>query len=101
VGLVEVVLVNGGIIAAAPSGAHCTTGSAVTTGACTGACGRYTGWRRATAFVVFPASGTIFVVRVLLHMYHAQSFCLLHVRTSVLRRQTPPFLTWNTELNMM
>lgn len=100
-GLVEVVLVNGGIVAAVPTGAHCTRSSAVTTGAGAGACGRYAGWRRATALVVFPASGTVFVVRVLLHVYDAQSFCFLNVRASVLRRQTPPFLAWNTKLNMM
>jgi hypothetical protein len=98
---VQVVLVNGGIVTAVPTRPHCTRSSAMSTGACPGACGRHAGRRRATALVVFPASGSVFVVRVFLHMYHAQSFCLFHVRASVLRRQTPPFLTWNTEFNMM
>jgi hypothetical protein len=99
VGLVQVMLVNGRIVTAVATRPHCSRSSAVTSGACTTACGCHTRRRRTTALVVFPASRTVFVVRVFLHVYHSQSFCFFYVWASVLRRQTPPFLTWNIELN--
>lgn len=86
-------MVKGRIGTAVSTRPDYTRRATVTVGARPCASGGDAGRRRAATLVVFPASGTVFVVRVFLHMNHAQSFGLLHVRASVLRRQTSPFFT--------
>lgn len=50
--------------------------------------------RRTSAFVMLPASWSVLVIGVFLHVNNSEALSLFDVWPPVLRRQTSPFFTW-------